>query len=125
MNLIFNYIFYRVARVYFKWDKRHALTAIIAVTMVQTLLVLDIIGLGIRVFYEKGILKDHVQTTKIIALAMYVALLIVNYLKFEGKYFKYKAYWKEETKEQQFYRGFLVVLALTLPWTPLILMGIL
>jgi hypothetical protein len=124
MKFFFDYIFYRVARFYFKWDKRHAITAVIAVTMIQTLLVMDLTGFIIRLFYNRYVLQDYVQITKFICLTLYFGLLIMNYLKYKGEYAKCKAYWKEETESKQFYRGLLVLFSLLIPWIPIILMAL-
>lgn len=124
MKFFFDYIFYRVARFYFKWDKRHGITAISAVTMIQALIISDVIGFIGKLIYNRSVTQNYVAEVKLVGISLFLILLFFNYRKYYGKYFKYKNYWKEETKKEQFKRGVLVIFSLIIPWIPLILMGI-
>jgi formate hydrogenlyase subunit 3/multisubunit Na+/H+ antiporter MnhD subunit len=124
MKFFFDYIFYRVARFYFKWDKRHGITAISAITMIQALIISDFIGFVGKLFFDRSVTQNYVVEAKFIGISLFLILLFFNYKKYYGSYFKYKNYWKEESRKEHFVKGVLVLLSLIVPWIPLILMGI-
>jgi hypothetical protein len=124
MNFFFDYIFYRVAKFYFKWDKRNGFTAICAVSMVQSLIIVDILTFTIRLFYERDITHKYSGIARNIGVFIVIFFLIINYLKYYGKYFKYKNYWKEESRNEFYYRGIFVIFSLIIPWIPIILIGV-
>lgn len=118
----FDYIYFRITQAYFKWDGRTGATAIIAITMVQTLILSDVSLFILRLFYSRNETKNFIFI-QWVALIISFVLLIYNYQKYSGKYNKLRFYWKDETRRVRIGKGFLVIVSLILPWIPLILMG--
>lgn len=120
----FDYIYFRITQVYFKWDGRTGATAMVAITMVQTLVLSDVSLFILRLFYSRNETKKFTFIQWAVLIVSFV-LLIYNYQKYNGKFNKLRFYWKDETRRERIGKGFLVIISLVLPWIPLILMGIL
>ncbi len=119
----FDYIYFRITQAYFKWDGRTGATAIIAITMVQLLLFIDIFVFVMRIFYDRNETKNHLFMGKFVILVLYTILFIYNYRKYNGKYNKLRFYWKDEIRKVRILKGILVIISLVLPWLPVILIG--
>jgi large-conductance mechanosensitive channel len=121
---IFDYIYYRMTKAYFKWDGRTGITAIIGISMIQTLIIGDITMLTIRLVFNR---TETFPYSKLIAQLfgfIIVILIILNYIKYNGRYNELNARWKSETKQERLLKGLLVLGFLILPWIPIILIGI-
>jgi len=124
MKTLFDYIFYRVARFYYKWDNSNGITGIIAVTMVQALLILDLIIIISKFKYDRTITSQYAPSIKLAASIFFIVLLLLNFRKYYDKFHTYKKRWNGEEKNAFFNHGILVMLSLIIPWTILILIGI-
>lgn len=124
MNFFFDYIYYRMTKFYFKWDGRTGITAIIGVSMIQSLVILDIFTIILRRNYDRSVTKNYVEEGKWVTITILLSFIIFNYVKYNGKYNKYRSYWKDESYNANLIKGWLVVLSLILPWVPLILIGV-
>ncbi len=123
-KFFFDYIYYRMTKLYFKWDGRTGGTALVSITMIQVLLVMDVIVFVMRMLYERDVTKNYGKLGEWVILFVYVAFIIYNYKKYNGSYNKLRFYWKNETRRTRIVKGILVVLSLVLPWIPIILIGI-
>ena len=124
MNFYFDYIYYRITQFYFKWDGRTGGTAIVAISMIQTLLVGDIFVFFSRLSFNRDDTAPYSKMIGYVFVLILVLLVIYNYHKYDGNYNRLKLYWKEETGKLRLVRGFLVIISLLLPWLPIILIGI-
>ena len=124
MTKIFEYIYYRLTKAYFKWDGRTGITAIIAVSMIQTLLFADLVTLVTRGFLNR---VETAPYSKIIAYTFGVIMVIIiwiNYNRYNGQYNMLSSRWKNETRRERILKGILVVILLILPWIPIIIIGV-
>lgn len=124
-NFFFDYIYYRLIQFYFRWDGRNGITAVIGVSMIQCLILFDLLFLGKRLFYSKEQIIST-QNTKVIgyiAVCILFALIAYNYYKHKDKFNSYKRRWKDESPKTRKLKGVMVLACLILPWLPLILLG--
>lgn len=124
MKFFFDYIYYRITQFYFKWDGRTGGTAIVAISMIQTLLVGDIVVFLSRLILERNDTTPYSKTIAYVFGGMLVLFVIYNYRKYNGSYNKFRSFWKEETRNQRFVKGLLVIACLIIPWVPIILIGV-
>ncbi|RNI30427.1 hypothetical protein EFB08_03940 [Rufibacter latericius] len=123
MNFFYDYIYYRVNQFYFKKDGRNGNRSII-------LVLFSIIGIignvyivimhALNIYNPKGI-------PLIVKLGIYVSMFAIYYFvnkKYNGKYNKYRFFWKNESKQTRFYKGILVILSIILPWVTCCIMGL-
>lgn len=124
-NFFFDYIYYRLIQFYFKWDGRNGITAVIGVSMIQCLILFDLLSLIERFFYSKEQIVST-QNAKVIGyLAVFIlfSLIIYNYYKYKDKFNSYKRRWKDESRKTRKLKGVAVLACLILPWLPLFLLG--
>jgi hypothetical protein len=126
VDFFFDYIYYRMNKFYFKWDGRNGITSVIGVSMIQCLVLFDLLFFIERIFYTKQqiVASNTAKAGGYIGIACLTGLIIYNYFKYYGKYNSFKSRWKNETNGERNIRGVLVLLCLVFPWVPMILMGI-
>jgi H+/Cl- antiporter ClcA len=124
-NFFFDYIYYRLLQFYFKWDGRNGITAVIGVSMIQCLVLVDVMLWGERFIYsKKQIISD--QNAKMVAylgVAVLFGLIAFNYFKYRNKFNSFRNRWKQESSRSRRLKGFAVLACLILPWIPLVLLG--
>lgn len=119
-NAAFDYIYYTLSKFYYKWDNEGNVTAVLGVTMLQTLLASNLIFIVIKIFFTKEEIQGF-NWLKVIGICLFIALEIYNHIKYKGKYSVLKDRWRNESKKQKFWRRLIVILALITPWVSLIL----
>jgi hypothetical protein len=124
-NFFFDYIYYRITRTYFKWDGRTGGTAIVAISLMESLVILDIMILITQFFFDRLFFAPYAKVITPIAFALLFGFGFFNYRKYNGTYNKFRSYWKNESESAQTLKGFLVVASIFLPFVPLILISIL
>ncbi|NQX41294.1 hypothetical protein SAMN05421820_107165 [Pedobacter steynii] len=124
MNFFFEYIYYRITQLFFKRDGRTGFTGIAIISLMQTLFVEAIlIGIGNRVI-AASTRALHAKQFGYIGAAIALYFMIYNYKKYNGKYNKYRYYWKEETKETRLLKGCYILLAFLFPIALVIIFGV-
>ena len=118
--VIFDYIFFRVAKYFFKKDGSNAQRAFAVVTIVQTLLIGELFFTLDRYLLVTKISGD---TAKFVGIVIAGILLFLNHLRYQGKYFSYRVRWVEnENLRAYIVKGFLVIAAILLPCFMMLLM---
>lgn len=125
MEFFFEYIYYRITQFYFKWDGRTGGTAIVAISMIQTLLIGDIVVFLSRLLLERSDTSPYSKTIAYFFGIILMILVIYNYRKYNGRYNKFRSFWKKETRRERFFKGVLVIISLICPWIPIIIIGVL
>lgn len=120
----FDYIYYRMTKAYYKWDGEPGYTSLIGISMIQLLLIMDFFVIILRLLYERSITKNFLLEGKIVILIIFIILNIYNYRKHKDTYKELTEYWKNENKATRIKKGMLVLLALIIPWLPIILIGV-
>lgn len=123
MNSFFDYVYYRITQLYHKWDGRVGTTAIVAISIFQTLVFVDIFTIVLRLLYDRNTTKEYVTVGKWIITVLMALIVIYNYKKYRQQYNKQRFLWKDEPKAQRFIKGVLIVILLILPWLPMIYIG--
>ena len=120
----FDYIFYRVARAYLKWDGNNNTTAKTAVGYMLATIVCDLILFFLIFIYGRDQLTLYRGPIKIAAVAIIFLFMFFSSKRYKNLYPTLDAKWSNEEKGARFYRGILVIIALFLPLVVLILGGI-
>ena len=113
---IFNYIFYRIAKVHYKLDGSEAIRAIGFLSFFQVLLLGCMLIGSMRLCYP---VSETIQFSKFIGKIGGIIVLIfmgLNYKYYKNKYNIFDNKWgNTETPTQKWLRGFLVFLAILAP----------
>ncbi|UXE67867.1 MAG: hypothetical protein KA713_04485 [Chryseotalea sp. WA131a] len=118
MNLV-EYIFYRVAKFYYKRDGSSAFRAVAVLSVMQGMLLVDLLLLIRVLFLHQSDVQGYVKYGRMIGVALAVLLIALNYFHFRGKYWKLSDRWREKEKDNPALRktrGWLVVFAIILPF---------
>lgn len=124
MMKIFDYIYYRMTKAYFKWDGRNGITSIIGVSMVQSMMIGNLLAFLFGLFFTKAELSHYSKELAFTWATAFIVFIIYNSKRYKNKYIFFKSYWRDETNNQKVFRGFLVILSLILPWISIIVMSI-
>ena len=112
---IFDYIYYRFTEFYKKWDGEDAITAVMAVSLIISMTIMDLFMFIYYVFFfekYKFLLKKE---GSIIVVVLMLIIILLCYKYYKGRYKEIKKKWINETKKQRIIRGFLVLIAFFLP----------
>ena len=122
MRNFFDYIYYKVAKTYHKWDRKKGITGIFAVTLMQTILTAHLVFIPIRLVYPVSILSNYSNEIKFILVGIGVIFFIVNYRLYNNQYHKIKK--RYENESHSFVKGFLVILALLAPLISILIFAV-
>lgn len=120
-KFFFEYIYYRLTKAYLRWDGKDGSTAIVGITMIQLLLLTDFLSVTLRLFFSRNDLSKYPNTGKLIILAVFILLALYNLKRYNNKYEELESCWKSENRKKRIYKGILVILSLTIPWVPFLL----
>lgn len=111
----FEYMFYRVAKAYSKWDIVHGSTGVAAVICCQLFLIIDIAAMFVYMLFDK---PERTIIFKYFSIGIIIMILILgryNDKKFKNLYWTLHKRWKDESKQQKIRNGIIVILAILLP----------
>jgi len=112
---LFDYIFYKITKTYFKLDGRTGTTGIAAVTLVQGLLLCDILFLVILLLSLGDLTKYKKEITFTFAIII-LALFALNFYRYKDKYNKLKSKWKNQGEFKSLLGDILVILSIIIPF---------
>jgi len=115
INIIFDYIYYRLNKLYYRWDGENGTTSIIGVSMFQSMIIGNTILIILKIILTKEELRNFPRFF-LIVIVIFIIFQIYNYFRYKNKYSVLKERWENETKKEYIQRGILVLLALVLPW---------
>ena len=117
----FDYIYYRLNKVYYKWDGENGSTAAIGVSMVQSMILGDFILLLIKVIFTKEQIMIFSEKFVFFIGFTFICFVVYNYFfRYRNKLSYLNSCWTNETTKQREIRGILVVVSLIIPWILLI-----
>jgi|GEM_PF-6846753 hypothetical protein len=111
--ILFDYIWLRVARFYYKWRDSEGFTATGFLSLSQGILIGDIIQVIVKLTGDSDSFYRSSGMGKI-ELVITLALLAFNYFHYRKKYWPLRERWRNES--YPFLKGVLVVLALLFPF---------
>ena len=111
-----DYMYFRVAKVYFKSDGNSAITALLSISLFLTLIILSPVLVIISNTYGQDFIITHKVILSVIAvLLQFTFLFLVSYrYKKVGESLKIK--WASEREPAKSIKGVLVVFALLMPF---------
>ena len=107
--IIFDYIFFRVAKFFYKKDGVDAFRAVCIVSVVQILLLGASFFSILRLIYNLSEISKFTQISVKFGGVFYILLLIFNYYRYKVQYWKFSQKWNNETFQQRKLRGIMVL----------------
>lgn len=118
--VILEYFWYRIARVYYKWDS-DGITASAFLALTESIFVLDLVGTILKFIDRSGILMG--ENNSYVFVGFNLVLLTYNYFRFRERYWRLRDRWIDEPKGLPYFlKGVGVLLLLILPWVWLVVM---
>ena len=117
--ILFDYIFYRIAKFYYKRDGSSAFRAVAILSVLQGMLIVDLFLLIRILFLNQSDVQDYIKYGRMIGIALAILLIVLNYFYFRNRYWKLSDQWREKEKENPMIRnarGWLVIFAIILPF---------
>ncbi|TDM00458.1 MAG: hypothetical protein C4K58_04430 [Flavobacteriaceae bacterium] len=117
MGNIFDYVYFRIARYFFKRDGYEASTATHVITLIVFMFLL-----GISLITSDSILKLRNSNVKLpfwIKLIMFAIIFVIQYFvdkRYKGKYEEYAERWGDEKDSVKFFKGILVLIFISTPF---------
>ena len=117
-GFFFDYIYYRLAKFYIKWDGENGITALIGVSMIQCLIISELFLITERLVNSRVeiIAEGNTKIVAYIAVALFLSLLIIIWFKYRNKYSEFEVQWQDESIKTKLKKGFFVLAVLIIPW---------
>lgn len=116
---VFDYMFYRIAKRFHKTDGSFAMRGIGIVSLAQVFLLIDV---GIIAFFPvisfsefKTLAVFQSIPIPIASVGVVIVLMILNYLRYKGKYTDFEERWNSEKKSKHILKGWMVFFGVVLP----------
>jgi len=122
--MVFDYIFYRTARFFYRRDGRAASRALISVSSVQGLWSSALLLLLQRQFYTRKELAPYSKLEASLFCAGLVGLVLRNYFVYPDRYYALRARWKDESPVRRTLGGVGVVALIVSAWLAMIFLGV-
>jgi len=118
MRNVFDYIYYRTAKFYYKWDRETGLTAILALTGMQALFIAEAIMIPLDLIYPMSVTRQYAKLCGYITVGIIILIGFFNFRIYYNQYGRIKSKWENEARS--LIKGYLVVFILAVPWMILI-----
>jgi hypothetical protein len=117
LNDIYSYAYYRIARVYFKYEKDKQLSKFgsALVTLSQVLIIFDAIEIILITTLNETERQRLSDKYFLVFILFAVGLNIYNNFRYMGKYDSYHERWNNDTMKKATIKGIMVVLIMVIP----------
>ena len=115
MGTIFDYVFYRLAKFYYRWDRSSAITAIIGLSFVQNLYVGFKSMIIIKSYYSRIETSAYSKRYALIGSLLLIATIIANFIKYNKTYPAFRERWLDESRLKSLIKGVCVLFFILLP----------
>jgi hypothetical protein len=122
-GFFFNYVYFRLQGFYKKWDGENGITAVIGVSMIQAVTLIDLCLIVLKQYYSRSETKEYSKIFGYTGVIFLTVLIIFNHFKFKDSFEKFQIIWKDETLQRRRVKGLAVFISLILPWVLLIFIG--
>ncbi len=106
----FDYIYYRLARLYFKTDGKDSIAPIALLTLIQIFICIDFLSLIYFEILSKAFSKPTLRLSKFLYVFVAILLLIYNYSRYKDKFNSFDDKWNGETKGVKITKGIMILL---------------
>jgi amino acid transporter len=114
MDLL-DYLYYRFANAYYKWDGKSGITGIMAVALFISLLFIDILGIIYFSTFTYDFRIQNKETAKIVGVVVIGIVFFFSFRRYKNNFSIYDERWRNEDRNERFKKGILIVLLMILP----------
>lgn len=106
----FDYIYYRLAKLYFKTEGKGSIAPIALITLIQIFICIDFLSLVYFEILSKAFSRQTVGLSKFLYVIVAILLLIYNYRRYKDKFCSFNERWNRETKRVKITKGIMIFL---------------
>lgn len=111
MNFI-DYVFYRLAKVYFKYDGKTSASAKAILSGSQTFLIISIVMLFCLCIMERNNIQEQKEILILVLFVSYILFSIINGVRYKNKFDEFEQKWSSQSKQKKMIGGWLVFLTI-------------
>jgi hypothetical protein len=123
IKTLFEYMYYRITKAYSKREGNVGITAIISISLCQTLFIVVIIFSIMRLFLHRTETVQYTKLATTLVVGLNILIDIWNYSKYKNKFDEYEKRWGNENSSKRRLRGIFIVIVLFLPLIIAIFLG--
>jgi len=123
MKYLFDYIYYRFYKAFFKWDGEDGHRAILAVTLAQVLIIAVILLAIFVFFWGRAILFPYSKLIGMSGVALVFILMFVNGKVYDGKFSEFDNRWRDESEDKRILKGLMILIVIILPFIALFIIS--
>lgn len=124
MMTLFDYMFYRIAKFYYRWDRKTAVTAIIGLSFVQGCALGFVQSLIFRTYFSRQETAPYSKAFGAVGVATLVVLIILNTWRYSNRYVPLRERWQQEAPGPRFLKGVGVLLLMLLSLASMLYWGV-
>lgn len=99
-------------------------SSVIFLSIIEGFSLSGLIVFIIRLFLERSETAAYSKSLGYIGAGLLLTIIIFNYIRYHGKLYELKDYWKDEAPNKKILKGLLILIIFVLSWLPLILIGL-
>ncbi|MCB0540741.1 MAG: hypothetical protein KDE33_24710 [Bacteroidetes bacterium] len=107
-----------------KWDGKEGVTAEVTLSLVQTILVADLIIIPVKIIYDSNVLIPYSRTFSIIGVGLCILLMIYNHFRYKDRFDALEKRYLAESDRKKKLRGIMVIVSIVMPLVILFLIGL-
>lgn len=115
MMRLFDYIYYRFAKAYYKWDGESGITGIMAVALFVSLILIDILGIIYFNAFSLEFRLENKENAKIVAILLVTGVIFLSLRRYKNKLPLFEKEWGNEERGKKIRNGILIILLMLLP----------
>ena len=115
MNFFFEYIWFRISKVYRKEDT-DGITGSGFLALSQAIFIGDLNYVIMYWFGFESFIKNHSSQFAIAEMGLMLGLIVINHVRYRKRYNEYSEFYKMEPRTRSVIKGFFVVLFLVTPF---------
>jgi hypothetical protein len=119
MKSSIDYAYYRISKLYYKYDSGTGTYAMLIISLTEGLFLLETMIFLSRFLFSTKQLEDSKFIGPVIVVVSMLPFFIINYIKYvgaKGKYDAFDNHWKNESGSNKTLKGFLIFISLLVPW---------
>jgi hypothetical protein len=117
MMIIFDYIYYRIAKRFYKKDGIDAERALVTLAVIHSLLAATILVIPYKLFVSYNEFMIPKNILGIGSALIWIICYILNRYRYKGMYWRFSERWKDrESYNQYVLNGYLVVVSIFIPF---------
>jgi uncharacterized membrane protein YidH (DUF202 family) len=116
MKSLIDYTYYRICKLYYKYDNGRGLYGKIIISLTEIIFFEDIYILLQHFSISSNTRQEYSKWFTSLFVIIAIIIFVLNYLIFNQKFKDFDKRWKDESNQLKALKGLLIVVFLLIPW---------